>query len=383
MKLSYNTETSYEQKDGILLGSNLFDEQQFVEIFKELLRDKQQTYRETFLPVWLAAKKWVSIVMTKGETQSVTTVISNLQQVASAFAQFVGGDYGQLGGDISLMTTFNFGDQNQEIYYLPQEDTLSHKIDETTGELVYNNTQQTLEKLIEEGKDIQRVNESLKSHLNLFNTQLRNRDIYNKGDYPFLRAWSYYNMRERHDKISKQYKSRVSLARYFWGGGQWAGYISEAYAAHLAMKHPDFMQQHAAKLMSTIPSVVEEHGGPGSPDLYSLLKSTKGNTSSQLSGDVVVIDGEGNVKFNIQSKASRRGAYGFTITYKQFMRNIMKFMDLYEACTEDESLAEQSAKEIFNMFKTQAWVPVQQKAQEEVNKEIKKIMSDYKLDTKT
>jgi hypothetical protein len=38
-------------------------------------------------------------------------------------------------------------------------------------------------------------------------------------------------------------------------------------------------------------SVISEHGGPGSVDLFNLLAATKGNISSQLSGDIVVVDG--------------------------------------------------------------------------------------------
>jgi hypothetical protein len=60
------------------------------------------------------------------------------------------------------------------------------------------------------------------------------------------------------------------------------------------------------------------------------LSSTKGNTSSQLSGDIVVVDGQGNVRFNIQSKASIKGSYNIYITYQQFLTNVSKFLLIYK-----------------------------------------------------
>jgi hypothetical protein len=81
----------------------------------------------------------------------------------------------------------------------------------------------------------------------------------------------------------------MSLARYFWGDGQIHGYISEAYGSHLALTHTNFLvDEHVTELKK---SVIEEHGGRGSRGLFALLSSTKGNTSSQLSGDIVIVDG--------------------------------------------------------------------------------------------
>jgi hypothetical protein len=46
-------------------------------------------------------------------------------------------------------------------------------------------------------------------------------------------------------------------------------------------------------------SVINEHGGKDSVELFNLLNATKGNTSSQMSGDIVVLGSDGKVALNI------------------------------------------------------------------------------------
>lgn len=381
LSLNMTIGQDYEQQDGILLGKDILNEIDFTEHFRALVHEQSNQFKQDFFNAWQSGSKWITTVMdSKGNKKNIMTVMNNLQPIATAFAKFIGGNYGELGGEISLLTTFNFGNNTaQETYFVPSENTVYHKRDEM-GREKYDNTQKTLENLLSEGQKLVKLDNALKSHLNNFNTQVRARNLLTKEDYQFLRAWSYYNLKGRYKAIEKGNKAQVSLARYFWGGGQWPGYISEAYGAHLAMKHSDFMEDHAEKLRQS--SVIAEHGGPGSVDLYQLLKSTKGNTSSQLSGDIVVVDENGNVTFNIQSKASRKGEYQFTITYQQFMRNIDTFIKLYEECVQDDSLIEQSAKQIFQLFKTSAWVPVQKKLEEEIEKQRKQILADFENETK-
>lgn len=362
----------YKQQEGIVLGSNFLDQDAFTKHFATIVKQQQTQFENEFERVWTTAEKWSSNFIKNGERVSIVTVLNNLQPVAEAFARFIGGSQGQLGGEISLLTTFNFGSKDQETYFVPMENTVYHERDEM-GRFVYKNTQKNLNTLMTQTNGLVKINQALKSHLNGFNTQLRARATLTKDDYIFLRKWSYNNLRERYNRVTENHGThRVSLATYFWGNGYLHGYISEAYGAHLAMKHPDFLQGHINKLHK---SVIVEHGGPASIDLYQLLKSTKGNTSSQLSGDIVVVDSDGNVQFNIQSKASTRGAYDFTITYQKFMQNIDKFRELYYDCTQNPNLINQSAKQIFNMFKTSAWVPIRKKLEEEIAFEIEEINS--------
>ena len=105
----------------------------------------------------------------------------------------------------------------------------------------------------------------------------------------------------------------MSLAQYFWGNGHIHGYAAEAYGTHLSLMHNNFIAtEHATELAK---SVITEHGGRGSRGLFNLLNSTKGNTSPQLSGDIVIVNPDGTVRFNIQSKASIKSSYNIYITY--------------------------------------------------------------------
>jgi hypothetical protein len=162
----------------------------------------------------------------------------------------------------------------------------------------------------------------------------------------------------------------MSLAKYFWGEGHIHGYTSEAYGSHLLLTHPNFLvDEHVAELKK---SVIDEHGGKGSSNLYTLLASTKGNTSSQLSGDIVIIDGDGRVKFNVQSKASMKSSYGIYITYQKFLSNVYTFITIYKDWDKKTELEkEQDINFLFNAFSTTAWVPLKTKVESNLKKEIK------------
>jgi hypothetical protein len=65
----------------------------------------------------------------------------------------------------------------------------------------------------------------------------------------------------------------------------------------LALIHPNALVGERISQLKT--SVIEEHGGFGDIGLFQLLASTKGNVKSQLSGDIVIIDPNSKVRFNI------------------------------------------------------------------------------------
>jgi hypothetical protein len=123
-------------------------------------------------------------------------------------------------------------------------------------------------------------------------------------------------------------KTPMSLAEYFWGNGHIHGYVAEAYGTHLSLAHTNFMSME--RVTELVKSVVEEHGGKGSRGLFNLLNATKGNTSSQLSGDIVIVNPDGTVRFNIQSKASIKNSYIIYTTYKNFLSKAYSFLSLYK-----------------------------------------------------
>ena len=266
-----------------------------------------------------------------------------------------------LGGNISLLTTFDFGkNKSQETYFLMKESDLPSSLNEN-GEKTYLNTKENLNNLIAQGKKLKKLDESLDSHLRGFSNQLTRKNTQSKDERQQLYIWAYCNMKERFKK-NRNIQHPISLSKYFWGNTSNAhGYATEAFGTHLALMHPNaLMNGHIEELKKT--SVIQEHGGAGSHELFSLLYSTKGNTMSQLSGDIIVVDGNGNVTFNIQSKASRKSAYNFTIAYQQFLKNIMLFKDIYEKNLGAKSAGEIPQKDIdalFKAFSTQAWVPIQ------------------------
>ena len=96
-----------------------------------------------------------------------------------------------------------------------------------------------------------------------------------------MRKWSYYNMKNRYKAFSRKHHhyGSISIADYFWGkNSQVHGFILESYGTHLALMHPNaFLGQHVKNLKK---SVIQEHGGPGSTDLFNILNSSKGNVSS-------------------------------------------------------------------------------------------------------
>jgi hypothetical protein len=100
--------------------------------------------------------------------------------------------------------------------------------------------------------------------------------------------WAYENLIKRWKAMNNVPKP-VTLAKYFWGSGKTQGYTAEAFGTHLAIMHPNFLKEEHENNLKR--SVINEHGGAGNPNLFSLLASAKGNTMSQLSGDIVLVDG--------------------------------------------------------------------------------------------
>ena len=368
MKITVNSKISYQSQQGVVLGDQFLGREDFAEAFRTMLKNSDGYVNLRYN--LLQAKKIISIIQKGNKIETITEFTSDLEKIARLFSAFMMG----LGGDISLLTTFNMGKKSSQTYFLMQEEDLPSQMNEI-GEKTYLNTLQALRDAQLGADKLQRLNNALKSHLNGFYRQLAASKTQFESDYINMRIWSYYNMPERYKAFEKNDGHHpVSIGRYFWGKGHMHGYAAEAFGTHLALIHPDaLMGSHIDKLKK---SVISEHGGPGSVDLFNLLASTKGNVSSQLSGDIVVVDGQGRVKFNIQSKASKYGAYEFTITDQKFLQKMMLFLDTYDKYANNQTQIEKADIDaLFNAFSTNAWVPISQELANNIDKEIDAMMS--------
>lgn len=356
----------YEEKSGVAIKGKYYTKEDFENWFNDLLKDSYQEQWLKFREITLKARKFISLTEKK---KSIVQFTSDLDQIARGFVDFTG-----IGGDISLMTTLDFQDEKeQKTYYLErQEALLSGRLDEI-GQNSYYNSQKELQKLKAKGEKLTILNDALVEHLNGFFNQLTTENYYKAPagtkDYCRLKVWSYYNMKNRYLAMRRA-RPRPTIAKYFWGKTlNVHGYVAEAYGLHLALKHPEFRTLEDVKLRS---EVIAEHGGPGSFELFSLLNSTKGNVTSWLGGDIITVDKNGNIKYNIQSKGSRRSDADFTIAYQQFLSNITQFIDIYEKYLSSEEKIRQIEKEdleiLFKAFSSKAWVEMENETEEKLNK---------------
>ena len=361
-------EIPYELVEGVVLGQEFLNKDEFTKVFKNLLED---TDGYTNLRYNLAlAKKIISITQSKKGMQTTVEYTDNLEAIAEEFSKFMGG----LGGDISLLTTFNFQNKNakSEIYFLAHEKDLPSQLNEI-GAKTYLNTLESLQGAIKEGKEYLKLNQILVSHLNGFYSDLTTKDLINNPEqerYRKLIEWAKIHMNNRYKANLQRKKDQpISLSQYFWGRGQTRGYVAEAYGIHLALIHPNVLVgNHIANLKR---SVINEHGGKDSVELFNLLNATKGNTSSQMSGDIVVLGSDGKVALNIQSKASKYSNYKFAITYKQFLNKMDLFLQTYDKYVDNiDKIKQSDIDKLFKAFSTQAWAPISKEISKGLKEEI-------------
>lgn len=353
----------YELVSGIVLDDKFITREDFEPVFKEMLENRE-AYSDFNYNLGQAQKIIHIMEGKKGSYKTITEFTNNLDQISELFSKMI---FKGLGGKISLFSTFGFGTEKQKTYFLMDEQDLPSKLDEI-GQRLYLNSEDSFEELKKSTKKLKEMDEALKSHLRGFYRQLVDTSTQTEEDRIQLYKWASQNLKNRYKAMKKE-EGPVTLAKYFWGKGKIQGLTSEAFATHLALKHPNYylVNNHVENLKR---SVISEHGGAGSPDLFSLLASAKGNTSSQLSGDVVLIDGNGNIVFNVQSKSSRNNAYNFTITYKKFLQNIMLFKEVYEKFQSNEG-TKKDIDALFKAFSTNAWRPIQKNLQKNLSDEFK------------
>ena len=366
VKVDGINEITYEAQSGVAVGKNFLNKQQFRQWFEELLGAKNtQEYIEFANILEANVKKLTTI-----HEQEITKFSKNLADIQQKFLNFSARTSfdGSLGGDIGLLTTFSFGQENSNTYFIYKEEELPSRIRKRSGGVAYTNTYSALEELVQDVNKGVKMNSNFQHHLQNFYIQLQDPKIANNSERQNLYIWAQHNMKRRY--LANDGKTPMSLAKYFWGEGHLHGYISEAYGSHLMLTHSNFLvDEHVTELKK---SVIEEHGGPGSNNLFTLLASTKGNTSSQLSGDIVIVDSEGRIKFNVQSKASMRSSYGIYITYQKFLSDVYKFLTIYKGW---DNKTEQEKNEdldvLFQAFSTTAWVPIQEQLNRNIHEEYK------------
>lgn len=358
----------YEAQTGVVVGKNFLSKSEFRKWFEELLNAKDS---QEYMAFATSLESNMKKIMGAGD-QEITKFSKNLNEIQSLFLKFTAQTNlnGALGGEIGLLTTFAFGKNDQETYFLANENDLPSRIRQATGGKAFTNSRKALNNLVETTEKAVKMNSSFQQHLQNFYVELQD-SPYDEKDRKKLYIWAYQNMKNRFNE--NRDKTPMSLARYFWGEGKLHGYVSEAYGSHLMLTHSNFLvDEHTTELKK---SVIEEHGGRGSKGLFALLASTKGNTSSQLSGDIVIIDNEGRVKFNIQSKASINNSYGIYITYQQFLTNVSQFLTIYKNWDlKSEKEKNQDIEFLFKAFSTTAWVPLQEKINANIQEEFKKVL---------
>lgn len=359
-------------RKGVVIGDSFLTREQFGEWFEELV-DELGEDNERLGLFAENLKKSIKTVQRK-DKEPIARFQRNLDALHKEFVSFTAGyknGMQGIGGDISLLTIFNFGENpDEEIYLLSKEEELDSTVTKKLGKKIFFNTKENLEQLITQVDKAVKLDNCFKFHLNQFSTQL-NEALSEKSERQPLHVWSSYNMRRRYDVFHKekgQDNSGVSLAQYFWGEGQIPGYVSEAFGTHLGLLHRDL-----TNIGENSPSVIDELGGKTSTYLYSVLGATKGNTSSQLSGDIVIIDENGNVKFNTQSKATVGSRYDIHITYQQFLTNVQNFIEVFQNWSKkSQSEKQKDLDTLFKKFSTTAFIDIKDKIPQALANEVKK-----------
>lgn len=369
MRLSVKTDIGYqlyEQQSGVVVGNNFLNRTDFEEWFKDLLQFSDSDEFKLFASKLEGAVKKLQTA----QGQEITRFNKNLADLQLLFLSFTAlAGKGTLGGTIGLLTTFNFGDQDAATYYLAKEEDLPSRIRDRTGGTVFTNSKTALDNLVADVQKAQRMNDAFQQHLQNFLVELQEED-YDESDRRKLYIWAYYNMKNRFKE--NQGQTPMSLARYFWGNGHIHGYTAEAYGTHLSLVHNDFMaMEHTTELAK---SVIAEHGGRGSRGLFNLLNSTKGNTSSQLSGDIVIVNPDGTIRFNIQSKASIKSSYNIYITYQKFLSNVYSFLSIYKNAALNQAIEQQDIDTLFKAFSTEAWTPISKDINKNISTEVDKFL---------
>lgn len=308
----------------------------------------------------------VSTTQATVRRKTIKHFFRDIEKVSEPLANFMK----SLGGDqISLLTTFNFNDQEKiKTYFLADEKMLVGKKINQIGEENINNTLAKIKQLKESSESLILLNETMKNHLWNFYKQIQNPQLQDKKDFIKMRVWSYYCMKKRYDAYERG-SGQISLAEYFWGGGYYHGYTNESFGNHLLMQHAQALSKnHATSLRR---SVIEEHGGAGEESLFLLLQSAKGNLDAHWGGDIILIDQEGKVMYNIQAKGSVGTSYSYIHNYKEYVQSLQALINFFLEITKRgiEDIKEEEVEQIFKKFSATVLEKVEQELNEQIENE--------------
>ena len=101
-------------------------------------------------------------------------------------------------------------------------------------------------------------------------------------------------------------------------------------------------------------TVIDEHGGAGSYELFSLLNATKGQIAAQYGGDVIVLNKDNTIAFNIQSKASVSNYYGYQKKYTKYLQDIETILTSFIKLSSSD-WSQEDAETIVQKIKADAW----------------------------
>lgn len=358
-------------KQGVIIGDDFLDRNQFEKWFEDLFKRVGANNARLVKFANKLAKDTYVITEKLKNGNNKFTFIKDLEKLNQEFLAFTAGyqkGAGQLGGDISLLTVFGFGTDKEKMYFLEKESSLESNVVEE-GKIKFKNSKTALQNLIDVAKVDLSIEKSFESHLTTFKKELETE--LDSSIRSNLHKWAWYNLEDRYEAFHKEDidNEGVTLAGYFWGKGHLSGYATEAFTTHLGLFHPNFRKVGVGE--GTV--IGEFPNGYMDYHLYMILKATKGNTNSQLSGDSVIIDKNGKVIFNTQSKGSVNTSYNFTITYQEFLRNVKEFVDVFRNWN---GKSQQEKKELldilFQKFSTTAFVDIKQRIKDNLVEEVKK-----------
>lgn len=364
----------YQQVSGVVLGNQFFPEQEFIQYIQNLLKTrKAEDYDGLKIRVQKAQDILKGIEKNKRTIATKKNFLSKVKEISKEFNRLLNEEEKAiqlLGGDISLFTTFNLTGEDisaQSSYYLLDEQSLPSYTSEVKGivNIIQNYktvVSQIISNIEEEEKKGFLMDDTINLHLMNFYNQLISQETQDIQQYQQLKIWSYYNMRNRYDAIKKasnqRWPKQPSIARYFWGQGQIVGYVNEAFTTHLVLFHPDTL---LGKAMMSKQTVIDEHGGAGSYELFSLLNATKGQIAAQYGGDVIVLNKDNTIAFNIQSKASVSNYYGYQKKYTKYLQDIETILTSFIKLSSSD-WSQEDAETIVQKIKADAWQPLVKQA---------------------
>lgn len=347
MEITVNN-IKYVQKKGILLNGDFMDKNAFVNYFQNTLLNNS-SYRHSLSYLQRMGHIAEKLIDQLEAGVNPSKISLNLGILGERFTDFLGTSFG---GEIALASVFQLNSKEEgkgvKIFYLDKQEKIRNA--------VYN-YENKLTKFKEKIDGLIDYSEKLNKHLEEFYFQLTQplNKIQTYQEYSKMRTWIYNNLSKERFKEGKKLKRfNSTFVQHFYGKTQTQrGYVTESFFAHQVLFHKGIDSQSVKE------TVISEMGGAGNENLFKLLASSKGNITGILGGDIIVIDKNGNIVYNIQSKATVKNSYSFQLSLKSFLQDMMEFIAIYKKYYNNKTIsqiAEEDAEKMFNFFAADVWV---------------------------